>query len=116
MDLGSWGMKREVPLSVQEYLQKSELCEGLAAQAKDAEVRAALTEAARQWRRRASLLAQHEEDTNTAERRSAKDEESISDRNGRAQPEEAAIKNRIREHVRAVLERARKPHSHPLEG
>jgi hypothetical protein len=47
---------------VQEYQEKAELCEGLALQTKDAEVKIALMEAARQWRDRASLLAQHEHD------------------------------------------------------
>jgi hypothetical protein len=109
------GGEREVPLSVQKYLQKAELCENLAVRATDAIVGAALTEAARQWRRRARLLAQHEEDTNTGERRSATDEESSSDRNGSVQPEGAAVRSRIRQHLRVVLERARRPHSHTLE-
>jgi hypothetical protein len=57
-------MIRETALisRVEEYQQKAELCEDLALQAKDAEVKIALMEAARQWRGRASLLAQHEDD------------------------------------------------------
>jgi hypothetical protein len=48
---------------VQEYQQKSELCDGLALQAKDAGEKIALMAAARQWRDRASLLAR----TNTTD-------------------------------------------------
>jgi hypothetical protein len=47
---------------VQEYRQKAECCEGLALQAKDAKVKIALREAARQWRERANLLAHNVED------------------------------------------------------
>jgi hypothetical protein len=43
----------------EEYLEKAERCEDLALRAKDAEVKIALMEAARQWRGRADLLAQH---------------------------------------------------------
>jgi hypothetical protein len=45
----------------QEYRQKAECCEDLAVQAKDATVKIALQKAARQWRARASLLAQNAE-------------------------------------------------------
>jgi hypothetical protein len=45
----------------QEYRQKAECCEDLAVRAKGATVKIALQEAARQWRARASLLAQNAE-------------------------------------------------------
>jgi hypothetical protein len=46
----------------QEYRQKAECCEDLAVEAKDATVKIALQEAARQWRGRARLLALDAED------------------------------------------------------
>jgi hypothetical protein len=47
---------------IQEYQHKADCCEDLAVQAKDATVKIALQEAARQWRARASLLAQNADD------------------------------------------------------